>query len=221
MSDDGGPGPFGLPETAPVFPLSGVLLLPDAKLPLNIFEPRYLNMVEDALGQGRTIGILQPRADGVESPAGQPPIYDIGCLGRIVSFAETGDGRFIITLLGLTRFRVAEELPVHRGYRRARLDYGGFEVDLDDDHDALDDRPRLMEAVEAYFSQAGIDADWSTIEDADDTALVTSLSMLCPFEAGEKQALLECADTRSRGAMLIDLMILAMHGDGASTTVRH
>lgn len=220
MTGDGGGIP-GLPDTVPVFPLSGVLLLPDAKLPLNVFEPRYLNMVEDALGQDRMIGILQPRDDGVESPAGEPPIYDVGCLGRIVSFSETGDGRFVITLLGMSRFRIAEELPLYRGYRRARLDYGGFEVDLDEDGGAVDDRPRLMEAVEAYFSQAGINADWSTIEDADDTALVTSLSMLCPFEAGEKQALLECPDTRARGAMLIDLMVLAMHGDGASSTMRH
>ena len=222
MTQAGGSGRRGLPESVPVFPLSGVLLLPDAKLPLNIFEPRYLNMVEDALAQGRLIGIVQPRDDAVESPSGQPPVYDIGCLGRIVSFAETGDGRFVITLLGVSRFRIARELELHRGYRVAELNYEGFETDLIGNEDPVDDRPKLMETVEAYFSQAGINADWSTIEEADDTALVTSLSMLCPFGAGEKQALLECADTRSRGAMLIDLMVLAMHDDGApSSSLRH
>lgn len=212
---------IGLPDIAPVFPLNGVLLLPDAKLPLNIFEPRYLSMIEDALGQGRLIGIVQPREDGVESPEGQPPVYDIGCLGRIVSFAETGDGRFVVTLLGMTRFRIARELPLHRGYRPVQLDYAGFEADLDVDEGRVENRQRLLECVQAYFAQAGIDADWSTIEEADDASLVTSLSMLCPFEAGEKQALLECPDTPARGEMLIDLMVLAMHGDNATTTMRH
>jgi len=216
------PGSLGaLPLDVPIFPLSGVLMLPDAKLPLNVFEPRYLNLIDDALGAGRLVGIVQPVESGVESPAGQPPVYNIGSLGRIVSFAETGDGRFVITLLGLSRFRIINELPLARGYRRAAISYAGFEGDLDEDHGRIANRPRLMETVKAYFSQAGIDADWSTIEDAEDTALVTSLAMLCPFDAGEKQALLECAGTPERSEMLIDLMVLAIHGDTSPTSMRH
>lgn len=212
---------FTLPDVSPVFPLSGVLLLPDAKLPLNVFEPRYLNMVEDALGNGRLLGIIQPRDDSVESPEGQPSLFEIGCLGKIISFAETGDGRFVITLVGLTRFRVGHELPLHRGYRRVAMDFTPFAVDLDEDTATLENRARLLECVQAYFAQAGITTDWEAIEEADDSSLVTSLSMLCPFDAGEKQALLECRDTRDRGELLINLMVLAMHGDNVSTTMRH
>ncbi len=224
MSSDYAPiegGLGALPREVAIFPLSGVLMLPDAKLPLNIFEPRYLNMIEDSLGAGRLVGIVQPLAEGVESPAGQPTVYEVGSLGRIISFAETGDGRFVITLLGLTRFRIVNELTVQRGYRRASISYKGFEADLDEDEGRVANRARLMEAVHAYFAQAGIEADWSTIEDADDASLVTSLSMVCPFEAGEKQALLECSGTAERGDMLIDLMVLAMHGDNSPTSMRH
>jgi len=221
MSHDGDTDHVGLPSSVPLFPLSGVMLLPDAKLPLNVFEPRYLNMIEDALGNGRLIGIVQPKASEVESPEGQPPLYEIGTLGRIVSFAETGDGRFVITLVGMSRFRIKNELPLHRGYRVAEVGFGGFETDLDDDDGRVDNRARLLECVQAYFAQAGITTDWETIEDADDASLVTSLSMLCPFDAGEKQALLECPDTRARGDMLIDLMVIAMHGDGNTTSMRH
>lgn len=220
-ADPGAGGLGALPLEVPIFPLSGVLMLPDAKLPLNIFEPRYLNLIEDSLGAGRFIGIVQPVQSGIESPAGQPPVYGVGSLGRIISFAETGDGRFVITLLGLSRFRIREELPLERGYRRAAISYAGFEADLDDDHGRIANRARLMETVKAYFLQAGIDADWSTIDGADDASLVTSLSMLCPFDAGEKQALLECAGTAERGEMLIDLMVLAIHGDTSPTTMRH
>lgn len=219
--DTGDTARLGLPSRVALFPLSGVLLLPDAKLPLNVFEPRYLNMIEDSLGSGRLIGIVQPKEGGVESPEGQPPLYSVGTLGRIISFAETGDGRFVITLIGMSRFRIKTELPLQRGYRSAELDYTGFELDLDEDLGRVDSRPRLLECVQAYFNQAGISTDWDAIEEADDASLVTSLSMLCPFDAGEKQALLECPDTRARGDMLINLMVLAMHGDHASTTMRH
>lgn len=210
-----------LPDVLPVFPLAGVLLLPGAQLPLNIFEPRYLSMIDDALGAGRYIGMVQPRAANVESPEGEPDIYGLGCAGRIVSFSETGDGRYAITLLGVCRFHVCEEMPLINGYRCIVPDYAPFAGDLSEDQGSLDDRDGLLVAVQAYFAANGIEADWESVEGADDTALVTTLSMLCPFEASERQALLECADTGERGALLGNLMTLSLHGDTGNNTVRH
>lgn len=210
-----------LPMEIPIFPLAGVLLLPGATLPLNIFEPRYLNMVEDSLGQGRIIGMVQPKVAGIESPEGEPEIYETGCAGRMISFAETGDGRFSITLLGLCRFHIKEELPLQSGYRVIRPDYSSFFDDLDDDNYTVKDRDTLLKIVEAYFVANGIDSDWSTIESADDASLVTTLSMLCPFDPSEKQALLECENTTSRGQLLGNLMTLSLHGDIDNNGVRH
>lgn len=218
-----------LPAELPIFPLTGVLLLPGATLPLNIFEPRYLNMIEDALGSGRVIGMVQPKSTGmespegkvVESPDGEPAVYRTGCAGRIISFSETGDGRFAITLLGLCRFRIAEELKLLSGYRRVSPDYSLFYEDLEDDENTVPHRESLLTTVEAYFLANGIDADWSTIEGAADSALVTTLSMLCPFGPSEKQALLECEDTTARGELLGNLMSLSLHGDAAHHGVRH
>ena len=221
MTDNDHDAPFELPVALPIFPLSGVLLLPDARLPLNVFEPRYLNMVEDALGNGRVIGVVQPREPVVEESTERPPIYDIGCLGRIVSFAESGDGRLVITLLGISRFHVWRERRMVRGYRSVDVSYTGFAMDLDEDESRIENRTRLLECVKAYFRQARIKADWSAIETAGDGSLVASLSMLCPFDAGEKQALLECPDTRSRSELLVDLMVLAIRGGQAPTTTRH
>ncbi len=210
-----------LPEEMPVFPLTGVLLLPGATLPLNIFEPRYLNMIEDSLGSGRVIGMVQPKTADVESPEGQPDIYETGCAGRIVSFSETGDGRFAINLLGLCRFHIAEELPLRSGYRVVRPDYTPYFEDLDEDGHGLEDRGALLKTVEAYFIATGINAEWSAIEGADDASLVTTLSMLCPFDPSEKQALLECKNTTSRGQLLGNLMTLSLHGNTDNNGVRH
>ncbi len=217
---DGVAPPF-LPDVLPVFPLAGVLLLPGAKLPLNVFEPRYLSMIEDALGNGRTIGMVQPRLAGVESPEGEPEIYVLGCAGRIISFAESGDGRFTITLLGISRFIIREEMPLINGYRCVVPDFAPFRTDLEEEAGSLEDRDGLLAAVQAYFAANGIEADWNAVESAGDTALVTTLSMLCPFEASERQALLECADTAARGALLGDLMNLSLHGDSSDSTIRH
>jgi len=210
-----------LPATLPIFPLTGVLLLPGATLPLNIFEPRYLNMVEEALGNGRVIGMVQPKAAGVESPDGEPTVYETGCAGRIISFAETGDGRFAITLLGMCRFRIDSELPLRSGYRVVVPDYSPFFDDLDDDQCHVPDRESLLTTVEAYFIANGIDADWSSIEGAADAALITTLSMLCPFDPSEKQALLECENTALRGQLLGNLMALSLHASADNLGVRH
>ena len=198
-----------LPGTLPLFPLTGVLLLPHGHLPLNIFEPRYLNMTIDALGQGRMIGMVQPRQPQPDPVADSAELYPTGCAGRIISFAETEDGHYLITLLGVSRFRIVAELEPAGGYRRAGAGYGPFARDLGIDAGATD-RPRLLEAVKAFFRVKGLDTDWRALEDAPDDALVTSLSMLCPFEPREKQALLECAGLAERGKLLTELMEMAL-----------
>lgn len=210
-----------LPPELPIFPLTGVLLLPDATLPLNVYEPRYLNMIEDALGNGRVIGMIQPKIADVGSPQGEPAVYETGCAGRIISFSETGDGRFAITLLGLCRFSVQSELAVEAGYRRVVPDYTPFFGDLSDDIGEVENRDSLLKTVEAYFIANGIDADWESIENAADSALITTLSMLCPFAPSEKQALLECDNTTARGSLLGSLMALSLHGDAPGNAMRH
>lgn len=200
-----------LPETIPVFPLTGVLLLPRGKLPLNIFEPRYLNMVQDALATNRLIGMIQPR-DPAATP--NPPLFDIGCAGRITSFTETDDGRFLITLTGVSRFRIRSEMATTRGYRRIVADWSDFAHDLDSDPPCTLDRDRLDQALRAYFRQQGISANWDSIGQAPLDRLVTSLAMICPFDAPEKQALLESADLNARAALLLALVEMAVHQAG-------
>jgi Lon protease-like protein len=205
------PGPDDLPETIPVFPLPGALLLPHGHLPLNIFEPRYLNLTADALGQGRMMGMVQPVHAEPDPVSDTAELYRTGCLGRITSFAETDDGRFLITLTGVSRFRIAGELESVRGYRRVSACYDAFAHDLQEDADATADRQRLLDAVRAYFQLQGIDTDWAAIKEAPDGALVTSLAMTCPFEPREKQALLECPGLIERGEFLTTLMEMAVH----------
>ena len=206
-----------LPDVLPIFPLPGVLLLPGGQLPLNIFEPRYLNMTLAAMAAGRVIGMIQPAPVMGEVPRDPdlrdaPAIYPVGCMGRIVSFSETGDGRLLITLLGQTRFRVAEELAGKDGYRRVRPDFGAFRDDLDETADLAYDRARLVAAAARFFDARGLQADWSSIEDAPDSLLVTSLAMVCPFDLREKQALLESDNPAARAALLTDLLEMSARG---------
>lgn len=208
--------PETLPGTLAVFPLPGALLLPGGQLPLNIFEPRYLNMVEDALAPPRLIGMIQPVAEKDERRIGDVDrLYGVGCAGRIVHFEETGDGRYAIRLQGVARFRVVEELPMTDGYRRVRPDFSEFAGDFaHDDGDTLAERDDLVRMIEAYFRQQGLSADMEQIEKAPDDVLVTSLAMSCPFEPGEKQALLECAGVRERGQLLARMFEMALLGGG-------
>jgi uncharacterized protein len=201
-----------LPAEIAVFPLPGALLLSRGRLPLNIFEPRYLAMAEDSLGAGRMFGMVQPEP-GVPRVEAGPPIYRIGCLGRLSSFAETEDGRLLITLTGVIRFRVAEELPMRRGYRRVRADYAPYRGDLDLDlaPPALD-RDRLLGALRPFFRARGIEANWEAVEQTSDEMLVLTLCMVCPFEVPEKQALLEAAGPGERAEMLIALLEIGAHG---------
>lgn len=206
-----------MPDELAIFPLPGAMLLPGGQLPLNIFEPRYLNMIFDALGTGRLIGMIQPAPVAGEEPRDpdlreRPDIYGMGCCGRIVSFAEAGDGQLRITLLGQSRFRVLDELDDRNGYRRVRAGFDEFAADLDEDAPITVDRPRLLTAASGFFEARGLAADWSSIEDAPDDLLVTSLSMVCPFDVREKQALLESADATTRAALLIELLEMAALG---------
>ncbi len=219
-------GVKGLPTVLPVFPLSGALLLPHGHMPLNIFEPRYLNMIDDALGQGRLIGMMQPVQSAKDPVDDQAAVYPVGCAGRIVSFEESMDGRYMIALRGLCRFRVRDELAIENGYRRYRVDYSEFAHDLAEDDSEIEDRGRLLAAVRHYLDMQQIDVDWETLEDTADEALVTSLAMICPFAPREQQALLESPDLHTRGELLASLMEMAlMESDGGpgewSGSTRH
>lgn len=207
--------PFTLPRTLPVFPLSGVVLMPFGHLPLTIFEPRYLNMIDDALGEARIIGMVQPRV-----PCGDPvpddvALYDIGTAGRILAFEDPGNGRYSITLEGLSRFRIQSEhaFDAAQGYRSVDADFAPFADDLNPtDQDDGPGRLRILELLEGYFTDKGIDADWQSVSKAPYEALVSSLTMSCPFEAGEKQALLQCETHADRAQMLISLLEMS-HGN--------
>jgi Lon protease-like protein len=195
-----------LPEEIAVFPLPGALLLPRGRLPLNIFEPRYLAMTLDALGQGRLFGMVQPDARAKAAPAGSG-LYRIGCLGRLSSFSETDDGRLLITLIGVTRFKIVEELPLATGgYRRVRADYSDFVTDLLAAEPPPLDRTALLGALRPYFQARGIEANWDAVEQTPDALLVTMLAMVCPFDPPEKQALLEAAEGPQRAEMLVALL---------------
>ena len=207
-----------LPRAIPIFPLRGALLLPGGMLPLNIFEPRYLNMIQAALTSGnRTIGMIQPDGDDMGD---SPSVYDTGCAGRIVSFAETDDGRILITLSGMCRFSMVEELPLKDGYRRAIAEYSRYRDDMSTSARTNIDRTRLLEVLKAYLKHEQIEANWKAIENADDARLVASLAMMCPFQASEKQAVLEAPDLTERARVVMALLEMALvaPGDGSATS---
>ena len=204
-----------LPAALPIFPLTGVLLLPRGRLPLNIFEPRYLQMVEHALGDRRLIGMVQPREP--EDEVEQPEVYGTGCAGRISSFAETDDGRYLITLTGVCRFHILDELPMANLYRRARVSWAPFRADFGDADAGGIDRDRLLGGLSAFLRQSNVEADWDGIESLDDEALVTTLAMACPFLPSEKQALLEAANLSERARALTALIEMAAITPAAGT----
>ena len=202
-----------LPELLAIFPLTGILLLPRGRLPLNIFEPRYLAMIRDALGGERLIGMVQPNEpqDDNRGPRGaaNPPVYPIGCAGRITQFTETDDGRFLVTLTGVSRFRIAAELPLLSGYRRVVPDWQPFAGDREPPPEPKFDRARLIRGLKGFFAQRRVSADFEAIEKAPAEYLVTSLAMACPFAPSEKQALLEAADGNERAHLLTALLEMA------------
>ncbi|MEO9188445.1 MAG: LON peptidase substrate-binding domain-containing protein [Acetobacteraceae bacterium] len=206
-----------LPKMFAVFPLEGALLLPRGRLPLNIFEPRYLAMAEDALGTGRMLAMIQPDGSGRTTQAG-PHLYSVGCLGRLSSFSETDDGRLLITLTGLIRFDVAAELEPRRGYRRVRGDYSRFLDDL-----SLAERPigverdALLVALRGYFGRRKLEANWDGIKRIPDDMLVITVAMTCPFEPAEKQALLEAPTDAERASALLALLQMGAAAPDDST----
>ncbi len=214
-------GTAALPAILPIFPLAGVLLLPHGHLPLNIFEPRYLAMTRDALAGARLIGMIQP-SDPHQPAAGNPPVYPTGCAGRIGQFSETEDGRFLITLTGVSRFRIREELPLLSGYRRVVPEWGEFAGDLGDEGEPGFDRSRLFRGLRVYFDQHKISADWEAMSDVPGARLVTSIAMVCPFDPSEKQALLDAPSIDERAQLLTAIIEMAgMSRTGDGTGARH
>ncbi len=206
-----------LPSEFPVFPLGGALLLPRGKLPLNIFEPRYKALTEDALGQGRMFGMIQPDGTQAEGPNG-PALFRIGCLGRLSAFSETDDGRYQITLTGVIRFAVAAELAGRRGYRRVRGDMAAFVGDLDLSPQPIKvGRDILLTALRGFFSHRGVEANWEAIKRLSDDNLVITLAMVCPFEPAEKQALLEAGTIAEQAEMLLTLLRMGAVGPDTSS----
>ena len=201
--------PETLPGHVPLFPLAGALMLPRAELPLNIFEPRYLAMVRDALAGPRLIGMVQPR-DFADKPA----LYRIGGLGRITRFAETGDGRFQIILTGISRFEILQELDVLTPYRQAEISTAAFAQDFTDSPPlSAPARAGLEMALKSYLDAQGMSADWQAIANADDESLIHALASVCPFDVAEKQALLEAPDLAARTEILSTLMSFAPDQD--------
>jgi uncharacterized protein len=197
-------GPIDLPEVIPVFPLPGALLLPRGQMPLNIFEPRYLAMIDDALRDGhRLIGMIQPDVTHTVT-ADKPPLFKVGCVGRITQLAESGDGRYLIELTGVARFRVEQELPVKTDYRQCRVTYTPFADDFvaRKGEEAVD-RAAVLDALRAFMKANKLQADWEGIDKAPNEALVNALSMMSPYGPPEKQALLEAPDLKTRAELLV------------------
>lgn len=209
--------PAEIPAVIPVFPLGGALLLPRAELPLNIFEPRYLSMVDDALGGLRLIGMVQPDETVPETARG-PGVYKVGCLGRLTQFSETGDGRYLITLTGICRFRIVEEPPVTTPYRQFQVDAAPFAADFQASAgEALVDREAVLAALAAFLDANKLEADWDGIRQAGTETLVNALSVMSPYGPLEKQALLEAENLKARADMLVaitQMMLARMPGDG-------
>ena len=204
-------GPADLPEIIPVFPLPGALLLPRGQMPLNIFEPRYLEMVDDALRDShRLIGMIQPDPSH-SGTADRPNLYKVGCVGRITQLAETGDARYLLHLTGVARFQLVEELKVATAYRQCRVDFAAFPDDfIARKGEELVDRKAVLDALTAFLKANNLKADWQGIESAPNEALVNALAMMSPYEPAEKQAMLEAPDLKTRAEILVAVTEIAL-----------
>lgn len=202
--------PYDLPDTIPVFPLPGALLLPRARLPLHIFEPRYLQMLDDCMKTpARLIGMIQTR----EVPSGEKRLHAIGCAGRLTGFSETEDGRYMISLTGISRFRVREEVQGFTPYRRCTVDWAPFARDLGGpEEDKGFQRAPFLDLLGRYFESQGLSTDWSSLKEAESELLINSLSMLCPFPPEDKQALLEAPSLTTRRETMVTLIEFALRG---------
>lgn len=211
-----------LPPVLPVFPLPGALLLPRTQLPLNIFESRYIDMVDAALSGNRLIGMIQPQTVRVTTDSDTPPLAPVGCAGRITSFQETGDGRYLMTLQGVVRFGVVRELETITSFRQVECDFSAFSHDLQSGMGEEEvDRQGLLQTLRSYLDANNLEADWQSVTEAETEVLVNALCMMCPYGPQEKQALLEARDLRMRAETLIAIteMDLARgdNGDGGTT----
>ena len=204
---------YTLPDILPVFPLPGALLLPRSRLPLHLFEPRYLQMLDDVLKtEHRLIGMVQP----YNGPDKQGQLHSIGCSGRLTAFSETEDGRYMITLSGMSRFRITDEVEGFTPYRRCNVKWDGFGRDLGPvEKDGDFDREKFMNLLERFFEDQGLKTDWESLSEAEDELLINSLSMLCPFEPEDKQALLEAPSLSTRRETLVTLIEFALRGGSA------
>lgn len=214
-------GPEDCPSVIPVFPLPGALLLPRGQMPLNIFEPRYLAMVDEALKGERIIGMVQTDPDSQSSP--MPKLYHVGCAGRLTQFAETGDGRYLVTLVGIARFRIEEEMPQSTLFRQCRVNFEPFATDFTARAGENEvDRAGVVKALRDFVEAAQVKVDWQGIEEAPNEALVNALCMMSPFGVREKQALLEAPDLKTRAEVLIALteIELARGGVGTDSTLQ-
>jgi uncharacterized protein len=207
-----------LPSVLPVFPLTGALLLTTGQLPLNIFEPRYLAMVNDAMETHRLIGMVQPRDP--ESTLLEPEIYNVGCAGKICEYAELPNGMLRITLEGVCRFRILEELDVGTQYRQVRADFATYKQDQTEVHSQQIDRDALHEALHHFLEFENDAKDWQALDHLEDDSLINSLSMICPFSPAEKQALLEAKDIFARSELLISLLQMMLQHDQMHNTVQ-
>lgn len=204
-----------LPDIIPVFPLPGVLLMPRSELPLNIFETRYIAMVDYALRTNRLIGMIQPK--DIMRDDDTTPLYETGGVGRITSFEESSDGRYLITLKGVCRFNLAEETDMKDGFRQIKPSWHPFRDDLVQAPDFGLDRDRLKDLLCRYLALHGMDCEWEQANGAPDEKLVNCLSMICPLDPGEKQALLETICVKERGNMLLTMIDMALHGNSHKT----
>lgn len=207
-----------LPDTLSIFPLPGALLLPRARLPLHIFEPRYLQMLEDALKtSSRLIGMVQPCPDRNDAEA----LHAIGCAGRVTQFSETEDGRYMITLSGVSRFRTGSEVSGFTPYRRCKVSWKGFERDLGRcEQDQHFDRPAFLDLLERFLASRNLSADWDALKDADEELLINSLAMMLDFDTEEKQALLEAPCLATRRETLTTLIEFALRGGTQEETLQ-
>lgn len=204
--------PSDLPGTIPVFPLTGAILFPRWNLPLNFFEPRYLNMVDDVMAGDRLIGMVQPQPEAVDRAA--PPLAPVGCVGRVTTYSETEDGRYLVTLTGVCRYRITEECDVQTPYRQARVDFEHFAHDLTPvDATQLPSRDALMTALTEYLERNSLKADWGQVDDTPMEMLVNALCAGCPFSPVEKQALVEAETLKHRAEALIALLEMDVTGD--------
>ena len=211
-----------LPARIPIFPLPSALLLPGGQLPLNIFEPRYLAMVTHALSTpSRLIGMVQPLDENTKTDAaGNPLLFEIGCAGRLSFFQESDNGRFVIALTGLCRFNRRSQQLDPNGFLVADVDWHPFAHDLRIDASAFDRGP-LIKVMRRYFDLKGFETDWTQIENSDNDQLLATLSMVCPFEIAEKQALLEADTMAKRAELLIAMMEMALHNETGGNDARH